>query len=69
MSVGPGRYDDLCTAARENAMAEGALLIVFNGKFGDGFSAQLSPGLLLGVPAILRDVAQQIETSFAKGDA
>jgi hypothetical protein len=66
MPIGPGRYDDACTTARESTGAEGVLLIVVNGKHGHGFSAQLTGELLLraNVPAMLRDVATQIERSL-----
>jgi hypothetical protein len=66
MSIGPGKYDDICTAARDNAMAEGALVIIFNGKRGSGFSAQLSFELMAQIPTILRDTADQIEKSMPK---
>lgn len=61
--MGPGKYDAEATAAREATGAEGVLLIVINGRKGGGFSAQLSPTLMLLVPSILRSVAEQIEQS------
>ena len=64
MPEGPGNYDDLCTAARQTAEAEAALLIIFVGNKGTGFSAQVPPHLIEFVPAILRDVANEIEKSL-----
>lgn len=42
MTVGPGKYDHLCTVARESANADAALLMIVNGIYGSGFSAQLA---------------------------
>lgn len=39
MFNGPGKYDELCTDARMESKAEGAVLIIFDGKHGDGFAA------------------------------
>lgn len=63
--MGPGKYDKETTAVRESTQAAGVLVIVFGGKDGHGFSAQLPLELLLTVPAILRDVADQIDKSAA----
>jgi hypothetical protein len=59
--IGPGRYDELCTEAREKAKAWGAVLIIFEGDKGYGFSAQLPPDELRKVPAVLRYLADTIE--------
>ncbi len=40
MTVGPGKYDDLCTYVREQANAEAVILIVLGGNKGSGFSCQ-----------------------------
>jgi len=61
--IGPGKYDDAATVARTATAAEGVLLIVVNGSKGSGFSAQLSAELTLRLPAILREVADEIERS------
>jgi hypothetical protein len=59
---GPGKYDELCTQAREAALAGCALLIILDGEHGHGFSAQFSDPSYVGrLPAILREVANQIE--------
>jgi len=61
MANGPGRYDDLCTEIREKAEAEGVILLIFNGKHGQGFCCQLPMPHTLMVPHLLREVADQIE--------
>jgi hypothetical protein len=60
MALGPGKYDDLCTDVRERAGAEGVLLIVLEGKDGNGFSAQISPEALLRFPELLENIAAQM---------
>ncbi len=59
--LGPGKYDDLCTLVREGAKARGALVLVFGGARGSGFSVQADLATTLALPAILRKVAAQIE--------
>jgi hypothetical protein len=61
MALGAGKYDDECTLAREKAEAEGIILIVFNGKKGNGFSCQAPLDVLLRLPSVLRDLADTIE--------
>lgn len=64
MPIGPGKYDDLCTQAREAANAKGAILLIFGGDKGNSFCCQLPPLLALEVPSMLRDMADQIEESM-----
>lgn len=61
--IGPGKYDDVCTQAREAAKAEGAIVLIFNGQHGQGFSCQLPPELMPAVPDMLRFIAEEIEKS------
>ncbi len=63
MAWGPGKYDAECTALRERVKAEGVIVVVFGGDRGAGFSAQLSPNMTMALPKILRDIADQIESS------
>lgn len=60
MALGPGKYDDLCTEVRERSKASGAIVIIFNGENGDGFSAQLPYEDIFKVPDILRQMAETI---------
>ena len=59
---GPGKYDDLCTQAREAAEAQAVVLIVMNGNKGSGFSVQalepITPSLL---SVMLSDLANQVQ--------
>ncbi len=65
--IGPGKYDGLCTEARQKAQARGAMLIIADGEVGWGFSCQLPLDLLLKMPGMLRGVADQIEADLKKG--
>jgi len=66
--IGPGKYDQLCTEAREKAKAHGALLIIIEGAIGWGFACQCSPEILARVPAMLRYLAADIERDIGAGD-
>lgn len=60
---GPGRYDDVCTAAREQTGAAGVVLLVIGGRVGSGFSVQALPEITAALPELLRNVAAEIEAS------
>jgi len=61
MTIGPGKYDDLCTIVREKAKAKGAIVIVIGGDRGGGFSCQFDDLVMMEmVPELLEGVAQQI---------
>lgn len=65
MPIGPGKYDDLCTAARESANAEGCALIVINGAKGHGFSVQLEHlEDLIKLASALREIADAAEREY-----
>jgi hypothetical protein len=61
MAVGPGKYDDLATYVRKQSQAQGVVVIVVGGNKGSGFSVQLTPGVLLPLPTLLRTIADDIE--------
>ena len=66
MPAGPGKYDDLATIVREQAAAEGVIVIVVNGAAGNGFSVQArTPDIAALLPRLLRLVADEIERSAA----
>jgi len=65
--LGPGKYDDLCTKARQEAEAAGAILLLMDGNKGTGFSAQLTLDHMFAIPGILRQMADQIEKDQASG--
>jgi hypothetical protein len=58
---GPGKYDGALTKAREELRCIGAVLIVFGGEKGDGFSVQVPEFLLHKLPGLLRFMAGEIE--------
>ena len=64
MALGPGKYDDLCTYVREQAKAEAAIVVVIGGAKGGGFSVQAPLEIQLGLPALLRKLAQDIEQTL-----
>lgn len=65
MAFGPGKYDHLCTYVRKQANAKAAIVIIADNSAsnGAGFSVQAPLDLLLTLPAVLRDLADQIEKS------
>jgi hypothetical protein len=67
MTHGPGRYDDFATYVRERTEAGGVIVMVFGGKSGDGFSVQADLETTFALPAILRDLANQIERDLKRG--
>lgn len=66
MAFGPGKYDDLCTHAREATGAVGVILIVMGGAQGSGFSVQAPPSVTVILAGLLRDMADQIEGDITK---
>jgi hypothetical protein len=59
--LGPGKYDAECTQAREAAKATGALLVIFEGDRGFGFSVQGPLPMIAEIPQVLRVMADKIE--------
>lgn len=59
--IGAGKYDDDLTAVRMKLHATGAVLIVFDGPHGPGFSVQAPLPLLVGLPIVLRELANAVE--------
>lgn len=73
MTTGPGKYDDICTIAREMAQAEAAIIVILNGNKGTGFSVQaLGPAagasVLAALAGILRNIADTIERDTNASD-
>lgn len=66
----PGKYDEVCTEARETTKADGVILIVIQGEMGSGFSVQAMPDILERLPEILEYMAGAIrkERSVMKFD-
>jgi hypothetical protein len=61
VTVGPGKYDDETAAVMEAVNASGVILIVLGGDRGDGFEVHATPEVVLKLPEMLRDIADQVE--------
>lgn len=61
----PGKYDELCTEAREKAKAIGAVLIILSGNKGHGFSVQATPEAMFALPGMLEIMAAEIRRDLA----
>jgi hypothetical protein len=63
MAEGPGKYDTVCTNVRLVTRARGVVLLVFDGDYGSGFSAQLpaEPDALRKMVRALRETLEQME--------
>ena len=59
MPLGPGKYDDACSAARDKTGGS-VLLIVVRGAKGSGFSCQADLETLLSLPDILEGIAREL---------
>lgn len=67
MPVGPGKYDDACTAARLATGAGAVALIVLGGNLGAGFSVQGSAELVARLPGAPRDHGNSDPRELGKG--
>lgn len=64
MPMGPGIYDELCSQVREESEAVAAIVIIIDGKNGNGFSVQSSdPMILIKLPELLQAVTDEIKRS------
>jgi len=61
MTIGAGKYDDLCTYVRQQANADVAIVIVAGGDKGSGFSCQANDAAdMVPIPNALEKIAAQI---------
>jgi hypothetical protein len=59
--LGGGKYEEALMHVQEEV--EGSvLLVVIGGKHGDGFAVAASLEVIGGIPRLLRQVADQVET-------
>lgn len=70
MTMGPGKYDDLCSYVREQAgMTEdtggAVVVIVIGGNRGQGFACQADLETAMQLPDMLEQVAKQIRADIA----
>jgi hypothetical protein len=62
------KYDQEVTSVRQFCMADGIALLVVNGHKGTGFSCQfVDKEMVKSVPALLRRMADEIESSAPDG--
>lgn len=67
MKGDPGKYDAICTVARETAHAEGVIVVIIKGDHGSGFSVQGTLELNYQLPDILEFMAKQIREQLLNG--
>jgi hypothetical protein len=67
MPRGPGKFDDLATLVREQAGADGVIVIVIGSPAGSGFAVQASPEATALLPEVLRFMADEIEQALEGG--
>jgi hypothetical protein len=60
MALGAGKYDALATYVREQAKADGVVVLVFGGTHGDGIQIQADVFTTLGLPKFLEHLAAAI---------
>ena len=66
--IGPGKYDEECTALREKTGADAVLLLIFNGSKGNGFACQSADAdVFFSIPRLLRNMADFIEADQERG--
>ncbi len=61
MNTDGGKYEFACKLVMLEAQAEGAVLLVFNGKHGHGCSVCMPAHAMPFLPEALRKLADQIE--------
>jgi methylmalonyl-CoA mutase cobalamin-binding subunit len=73
MTLGPGKYDDLCTYVVERTkIAErggGVILIVIGGDKGTRFDVQADFATTLAIPDLLEEAAREIRRDMQQGKA
>lgn len=63
--IGGGRYDTECQFSMVMTQAKAVCLIVLGGDHGSGFSVSTTvPNIAAQLPALLRDIAAQIEAAM-----
>lgn len=65
--LGGGKYVSECILVRDRTEASGVIVIVFDGKEGNGFSCAATLNVQLQIPEILRTLADNIEEYHKSG--
>jgi hypothetical protein len=63
MALGPGKYDEVCTAVRKQTHAAGVVLVIISGDLGSGFSVQAPLPMTQALPDLLEQLAKDIRES------
>jgi hypothetical protein len=63
---GAGKYADLCSHVRQLAEARGAIVMIFEGNKGTGFSIEAPGAAILALPFMMRALADDIEARIRK---
>jgi len=69
MTAGAGKYDELCTQVREQANADGVVLLIVNGRHGNGFSVQAPIDVHATLPTVLESIAEGIREDWTGDNA
>lgn len=70
MPKGPGKYDDVCVEVMEKTQSDCAIILVINGKNGNGFSVNsISMDIVMDLPLILRHMANLIEDDYKRKES
>lgn len=69
MTIGAGMYDELCTQVREQAQAVGVVLLIVNGRHGNGFSVQAPLDVHATLPVVLESLAETIREDWTGDNA
>jgi len=60
---GPGKYDDLCREVQTRTNARGAIVLIFDGDNGNGFSVHAEFEIIATLPEILEQMATEIRSA------
>lgn len=60
-----GKYTGLCEELRDRTASDGAVVMIYNGKHGNGFSIVGAPEFHAAMPFVLRYMADKLEANAA----
>jgi hypothetical protein len=66
MPLGPGKADHIAEMAREAAKADGVVVLVFGGPLHGGFSVKGPIEMHIGLPSVLRQLADKIQADLVQ---
>ena len=72
MTLGPGKYDDMCEYVAAHAgigeSGGGVVVMVVGGNKGSGFSVKADIRTTMGLPDLLEYVAREIRATHHRGE-